>query len=461
LVKLHYKERTLKTCVIENRLIVHKGARQRYNMVAINDNFLGLGPTAFKNMLLNLGAQREGWYNVTWKGQNKKLPIYLISVKHLRYNLFNTRVKPHLEQHLSENNKANDYFVEIDKDCNSSQRLIHTFLSKNPDRKEALKYFKDGNEQVVQEPLISTTDGRLINGNQRLCCYRELLSKDPGKYAHLQTAYVAFLPSNGTYEEERDLEATFQDTKLLGSMFDWVQQGLWLIEQLEDLTVKEIGNIIGKNESDVKAHIHRIQLATEFLESIGKPRYWVMLRDEMNLTQAFKTLQSELAKLKTKDQRNKFKKIAFKWMKDPEAATKGKGTNLHLMIGKLAKNLENIKLKAPKPITPSVKIGDDLDELLAPIIDDTKPSPSLEDDDFIDIDNMGAEDLTDLVIDIDKVAVDRNKAKNEKAYGEKQLKSAVTSLDNIISNWDNIEKKGLISLVNKAIARLNSIKSKL
>ena len=101
--------------------------------------------------------------------------------------------------------------------------------------------------------------------------------------------------------------------------------------KLEDLTAAQIGKIIGKNENDVKSHIHRIQLAEEFLESIGKPRHWVELRDEMNLTRAFKTLQSELTKLKTKAE-DKLKKIAFKWMEDPETATKGKGTSVHLMI---------------------------------------------------------------------------------------------------------------------------------
>ena len=428
-------------------------------MVVIDDGYLGVGPTAFVNRLANLSAQHEGWYNVTWKGRNKKLPIYLISIKHLRYNLFNTRVKPHLEQYISENDLPQNHFDEIDKDCTSTQRLIHTFLSKNPDRKEALKYFRDGNEQVVQEPLISTPDGRLINGNQRLCCYRELYSKDPGKYAHLQTAYVAFLPDNGTYEEERDLEATFQDTKLLGSMFDWIQQGLWLIEKLEDLTAAQIGKIIGKNENDVKSHIHRIQLAEEFLESIGKPRHWVELRDEMNLTQAFKTLQSELTKLKTKAERDKLKKIAFKWMEDPETATKGKGTSVHLMIGKAAKRRGKVKLKVkPKQKTTGT---DDLDPLLTPLGDSSESSDSADDTDSIDIDSMDADELTDLILDIDKTELDRQKAKNEKAYGEKQLKAAVTSLDNIISNWDNIDKNGLKTLVNKALARLEEIKGKL
>jgi hypothetical protein len=428
-------------------------------MVVIDDGCLGLGPTAFNNMFSNLGAQREGWNHVTWKGQNKKLPIYMISVKHLRYNLFNTRVKPHLEQYISENNHSKDYFENIDKDCTTTQRLIHTFLSKNPDRKDALKYFRDGNEQVVQEPLIATPDGRLINGNQRLCCYRELYSKDPGKFAHLQTAYVAFLPDNGSYKEERDLEATFQDTKLLGSMFDWVQQGLWLVEKLEDLTAAQIGKIIGKNENDIKSHIHRIQLANEFLEGIGKPRHWVELRDEMNLTQAFKTLQSELTKLKTKAQRDKLKKIAFKIMEDPDTATKGKGISVHLLIGKAAKRLGKVKVKSiPKPQTPDTG---ELDPLLTPLDDSPKPSDPADDENSIDIDSMNADELTDLIQDIDKTEVDRQKAKNEKAYGEKQLKAAVTSLDNIINNWDNIDKKGLKSLVNKAMARLEKIKEKL
>ena len=110
--------------------------------MVIDDSYLGLGPTAFNNMFANLGAQSEGWYNVTWKGQNKKLPIYMISVKHLRYNLFNTRLKPHLEQYISENDKTKEYFDNIDKDCTTTQRLVNTFLSKNPDRKEALKAFR-------------------------------------------------------------------------------------------------------------------------------------------------------------------------------------------------------------------------------------------------------------------------------------------------------------------------------
>lgn len=424
-------------------------------MIGLDDSNLGLGPTAFKNMFQNLDAKEEGSYSLVWKGQQVKLPIFLISIKTLRYNLFNTRVKPHLQQYIAENNHPEDYFTELDKDCITTQRLINSFLSKNPDRKEALDYFTKGNKQVVQEPLIATPDGRLINGNQRLCCYRELFSKDPGKYNHLQTAYVAFLPDNGTYDEERALEATFQDTKLVGAMFDWVQQGLWLIEQLEDKSAAQIGMTIGKSESDIKAHIGRIQLAEEFLKHIGKPNYWVMLRDEMNLNQAFQTLQKELTKLKTKNQRVKLRNLSFKLMQDTDEATKGKGTSVHLLIIKAAKRLPKLNVSKPNVSKPK---SIDTNPLFAPL--PVTPADEKPVEEEVDLDSIDGGDLTDLILDIDKVEVDKQKAKNEKAYGEKQLKAANTSLENIINNWNNIDKNGLEKLVDEAILKLSQIKQK-
>ena len=432
------------------------------NMSQIDDSCLGLGPTAFNNMFSTLAAQKKGVYSIKWKGVTQEIPIYMISICHLRYNLFNTRVKPHLKQYISENGHPDNYFQNIDKDKTSTQSLIQNFLTKNPDRKEALKYFRDGNKQVVQEPLVSTLDGRLINGNQRLCCYRELWGNDPGKYDHLQTAYVAFLPDNGTYKDERALEATFQDTKLQGNMFDWIQQGLWLIEQITEgnSSPAKIGQTIGKSEGEIKSQIGQIYLAREFLEYIEAPECWVTLRDEMQLTQAFKTLQEKIATHKSKDDRDILKKVAFKIMSEPDA-TKGKKTSVHLQIISTSKNIKEIKgrikpkpkVKKPKPL--------DTDDILAPIvdpIDDVSPPPN---ENVIDIDEIDPGELVDIITDVVQVVEDRNKAKNEKHYGKRQLTTIVTSLDNIITNWESIEKKDLAGLVNKAMTNLKTIKDKL
>jgi len=434
-------------------------------MAQIDDSFLGIGPTAFIAKFQTLNTEQKSTYEIKWKGTYHSLPVYKISIKDLRYNLFNTRVKPHLKQYISENNLASDYFQNIDKDKTSTQALVHHFLMQNPDRKEALKFFREGNLPVAQEPLVSTIDGRLINGNQRLCCFRELYRKDPGKYDYLLYAYVAFLPDNGNYEDERVLEASFQDTKLSPNMFDWIQQGLWIIEQIKDgdKTSQEIAKTIGKGDKEIKSHINRIYLAQDFLEYIGKPDYWVALRDDMKLDQAFKTLQQELSKHKDKEDKEILKKMAFKIMEDPDAATKGKKTSVHLMIGSMSKHLSETKvvIKKSKPIPKLPK--DDDDDIFAPVPPKTAPpkDDNENDDDLIDLEEIEPGSLVDTILDVVQVAEDKKKWENENAYGLKQLKRAVTSLDNILKNWDNIDKQGLKTQVNKALKRLEQIKKKL
>ena len=131
-------------------------------MAQIDDSFLGVGPTAFLAKFQTLNTEQKSTYEIKWKGTYHSLPVYKISIKDLRYNLFNTRAKPHLKQYISENNLAIDYFQNIDKDKTSTQALVHHFLMQNPDRKEALKFFREGNLPVAQEPLVSTLDGRFI-----------------------------------------------------------------------------------------------------------------------------------------------------------------------------------------------------------------------------------------------------------------------------------------------------------
>ena len=444
--------------------MIHKRVYYRPDMTQIDDSNLGIGPAAFIAKFKTLALVKQSTYDLKWKGHLHQLPVYKISIQDLRYNLFNTRVKPHLKQYISEHNLEDDYFQQIDKDKHSTQQLIQNFLESNPDRKEALKFFREGNIPVSQLPLVSTIDGRLINGNQRLCCYRELRRKDPGKYDYLQTAYVAFLPDNGSLEDERALEANFQDTELGTSMFDWIQQGLWLIEQIKEgqKTPKEIASTIGKTQTEVKLHINRIFLAKDFLEYIEKPDYWVALRDEMKLDQAFKTLQSEISNHKTQEDKELLKKMAFKIMEDPVAATKGKNTSVHKVIGSISKNLQVTKsqIKKPEPKLKTPKDNDD--DIFAPVPTKTEaPVDNHDDVNLIDIEDIDPGDLVDVIIDVAQVEDDKNKAKNEKAYGLKQLKGAVTSLDNILKNWDNIDKKGLKNQVNKALKRLQEIKEKL
>ena len=424
----------------------------------IPDSFLGKGPSAFKQMLRGLGAKPKSVYNVQWKGNWIELPVYQISIKDLRYNVYNTRVKPHLFQHIAANSLGDDYFESIDHASISSQKMINQFLSKNPDRKAAFTFFKKENRQEIQQPLVSTPDGKVLNGNQRLCVYRELYNLDMSKYSHLQTAYVAILPDNGTPEHERDLESTFQDTRLNPEMFDWIQQGLWILDEkkTKNITNQKIAKRMGKSIAEVEASIDQIKIAHEFLIHIGKKDFWHDLRG-MELRQAMITLPQKMNAMKEKEAREKYKAYCFKVMSEGRENTKGTGKNVHKVLLDIAKNLHKLpdlegesKKKPVGAVNPLIKPR-------------TKKKTGKEKtkSKIVNLEKIDGKELVQTIIDTEEIRQKKHAAKTEKAFAIKRMKGSVTSFENILENWEKVDKKGLKSQVNKAQKLLNQIKDKL
>ena len=69
-------------------------------MAELPDEYLGKSPNSFKRMRESLGSDPVGNIDIKWKGRLVQIPVYRISIKDLRYNLFNTRIKPHLLQNI-------------------------------------------------------------------------------------------------------------------------------------------------------------------------------------------------------------------------------------------------------------------------------------------------------------------------------------------------------------------------
>ena len=424
-------------------------------MAELPDEYLGKTPNGFKRMRDSLGSDPVGNIDIKWKGRLVQIPVHRISIKDLRYNLFNTRIKPHLLQNIAENSLDEDHFEKnVDKDALSTQKMINGFLRKNHDRKDALNYFKNPkNDVVLQEALIATPDGRILNGNQRLCVFRELYYSNMSKYDKLQQAYVAFLPDNGTPGDERELEASFQETKLAAVPFDWIQSGLWAIEEMKKgKTPQQIGKTLGLSEQDVRFEVQRIQLAKEFLAYIGKADYWQELR-EMSLKQAFKTLAQQMNKEKDRDKRETMKKLAFKFMTDPKESSKEVGKTVHVLIGELAKNIDKFVVSEEETIEPETG-KNEMDDLLAPR---KKKNESKSKKEKINPNKIKPSELTRIISDTEDIRKKKHAAKNQKTFGLRQMKSSVTSFDNIIDNWGTIDKNGLKSEVEKAIKKLQEI----
>jgi len=276
------------------------------------------------------------------------------------------------------------------------------------------------------------------------------------KYEKLQQAYVAFLPDNGTAEDERELEATFQETKLAAVPFDWIQSGLWAIEEIKKgKSTQQIGKTLGLSEQDVRFEIKRIQLAQEFLEHIGKANYWQELR-EMSLKQAFKTLAQHLNSQKERDKRQMLQDITFKILTDPKDASKEVGKTIHVLIGELAKNIDSFEVSSEDDGNKDQPGASDDDDLLKPRTKKRKkPSSSKE---KIDTENMKPAEVTRIISDTAEVAKKTKEAENERTFAQRQMKSTVTTLDKILEHWEKQEKEGLKAKVNDAMKKLEQIK---
>jgi hypothetical protein len=424
-------------------------------MVNLPDDMLGLSSAAFKQLIENLNPGK-GIKDLMWKGHRHELSIYTIPISAIRYNLRNVRVKPWLGQHVHENDLAEDYWETADEEAKSTQRIINDFLVKNPDRKDAMKFFKRGEAQSINEPLICTPGGKVLNGNQRLCVYRELYTLDKGKYAHLEHAYVAILPNEGSFSDERKFESSCQLEGLEAIFFDWVQQGLQDEEDSESgETAEQIAQRTSRTAADVKESVRKITLSRDFLEFCERPECWQDLRVEYNVTQAIKTLDNELngKYIKGEEDRKKLKLLSFRMMRDSEEATKGKGTSVHLLITKLARELDAI----PDPWSSddtSGEEGEDVDPILQPV----KPKKAKK---KVEVEIKNSSDLADAVIIADERTKGENKARNQNNYAKRQLKGMNSSLDNILSNWKKQNTKGIKTAVKNAINKLEKIRDKL
>ena len=430
-------------------------------MVNLPDGMLGLSSTAFKQLIENLNPGK-GIYDLQWKGHRHELSIYTIPISALRYNFRNVRVKPWRGQHVHENDLAEDYWETVDEEAKSTQRIINDFLAKNPDRKDALKFFKRGEKQSINEPLICTPSGKVINGNQRLCVYRELYTLDKGKFSHLEHAYVAILVDEGTFSDERKLESAFQLEGLEGVMFDWVQQGLQDLDDTEaGETPEQIAQRTSRTAADVKESVRKITLSREFLEFCERPECWQDLRVEFNVTQAIKTLDNELngRHIKSEGDRKKLKILSFRLMRDSEEATKGKSTSVHLLIIKLACELDAID----DPWSSDGTSGDE-GEGVDPILQPVKPKrrkKGRKKKDRVEVTIKDSSDLADAVIIADARSKDEKVARNQDNYAKRQLKGMNSSLDNILSNWERQNTKGIKTAVKNAIKKLERIRDKL
>lgn len=243
---------------------------------------------------------------LTIDGRTEAHPVYRIRLNQLYYNDQNDRIATWISRYNAENGN-------LDVDSPDYNDIIHEMIRES--NEDAFKKTKNNIRNYDQrESGVVLRDGRIIDGNRRFTCLREL-SEEDSKFDFFDAVIL-----DNTYDDEhgkktiKSLELTLQHGTEKQVDYDPINKlvGVYrdLIEEGHAFTVKEYAKCIDQKESEVRKSMDIATLMVEFLEFINAPRQFYLAMN-MNINGPLHEMHAVLKKLPDDDMREKFKKHMF------------------------------------------------------------------------------------------------------------------------------------------------------
>lgn len=243
----------------------------------------------------------------TLKGKTEVVPVYRISLDVLYFNDRNDRIATEISRYKDENN-LQEFGVDYDnlEEYNDvvQQFIINSDIESYNKTKNNIKNFSQRVSGVV------LADGRVIDGNRRLACLRELAKTNPSfRY------FNGIILQNETYTEKeiKELELEIQHAEEDKVQYDTIDllAGIYkdLIREDALLTPEEYSSKSGMELKMIKGFIQEAELMAEFLEYISAPEKFHIAKD-LNARSPIFEMLSQKTKLSDEEWEN-FKVIAF------------------------------------------------------------------------------------------------------------------------------------------------------
>ena len=237
---------------------------------------------------------------------SQNYPVYKIRLDQLYYNDQNDRIATWISQYKIDNN-INDFDLS---DIENYNNIIHEFITdSNP---QALKNTQNNIKLVgQQETGVVLSDGRIIDGNRRFTCLRNI-EKETGKTQYFEAVILDHSIKNNA-KQIKMLELMLQhgvDEKIGYNPIDRLVGIYNDIIETKLLTVEEYANSVNQSPAEIKVEIEKANLLVDFLEFINSPKHFYLART-MNITESLKDLHVMLKKVKDDDKREDLKNIVF------------------------------------------------------------------------------------------------------------------------------------------------------
>jgi hypothetical protein len=308
----------------------------------------------FEDLTIEAKQNASESYRIeSFKGSPVSLQILRVDVNLPKYRIANGRTSSIQEEWVTQYGKAEGFFVDGDPELYELQEAQHEILENMIGEKGLHEKFKD-TSNIQVEPLLLDENGFAINGNRRLCCWRNLYRQDPKKYSHFSHVDVVVLPKCEDRELDK-LESRLQIEKDIRSDYSWHAEAKMFKEKQRRFgyTTVELSKQYRKPKKEIEVLFNIRELGAEYLESRNKKNMWSSLSETEH---TFKTLNKTMKEQKNVADREILKELAFTYIDDPEAA----GGRLYSFIPKLGKHLPLVLQRLKDGI--SVKVSESVDD---------------------------------------------------------------------------------------------------
>lgn len=374
---------------------------------------------------------------ISFGGKLEEFIVYRVNLKYLYYNDKNDRVATWMSQYIEEKGLLDR------KDVEKYNNIIENFIINS--NKSAFTRTKNNISEIGQrEPGVILNDGRVIDGNRRFTCLRQLYKETQNQeHEFFETIIV-----DGEVDDkeikilELDLQHGVDEKvdynpidKLVGVYNDVIKKKV--------LSDKEYAKHISVKPTQMKLMIEKAKIMVDFLEYIKADEKFYIARD-MELDGPLQEIASIRKSYTNEDDWGEVRYILYSYM---VAKPKGDITRLIRDMGKILKSK-----KAEKFIEKNEEIAE---KIYKAIPDDGTSSQAIR--------KVIAEKKNLVAQMNDNIDEYKDKASIETIKGKpiKIVQKAETQLseidDEIIKRLSSKERKAIFTVLQKVRARIDEL----
>ena len=278
----------------------------------------------------------ETWRVEDFKGETVSLPILRIPINLPKYRISNGRTASAQQEWVANKHIQSDFFDNGDPELEDVQIAQHHILKAMIREEGLLAKFEDASNKQV-EPVLLDENGFIVNGNRRICCWRELYAKDSTAYGHFGHIDAVVLPHCDERELDR-LEARLQIDRDIRSDYTWDSEANMMAQKqrLHGFSTPELAKLYGKTKREIEDLLAMREIAADYLRSRAKENAWSEVKGDRY---AFQEILKAMGGTSSPGDREIVKQSSFALIDDSGQA----GERLYAVIPKVREHLAAVK----------------------------------------------------------------------------------------------------------------------